>query len=141
MRALLDVNVLIALLDAEHLHHDAARAWLRSNIQQGQPPVLSSKRGQRTSRYKQNPHLRPSSTPCRRCSSRFVHAMPSTRPNSPTASAPGSGCRPNPGNSLVQGTARRTGLSCPARAWTSGAGDHNASARARGRPYEPRCNS
>ena len=35
MRALLDVNVLIALLDAEHLHHDAARAWLRSNIQYG----------------------------------------------------------------------------------------------------------
>ena len=35
MRALLDVNVLIALLDAEHLHHEAARAWLRSNIEQG----------------------------------------------------------------------------------------------------------
>ena len=35
MRALLDVNVLIALLDAEHLHHEAARVWLRSNIQQG----------------------------------------------------------------------------------------------------------
>lgn len=35
MRALLDVNVLIALLDAEHLHHEAARAWLRSNIQHG----------------------------------------------------------------------------------------------------------
>ena len=35
MRALLDVNVLIALLDAEHLHHEAARAWLRTNIQHG----------------------------------------------------------------------------------------------------------
>ena len=35
MRALLDVNVLIALLDAEHLHHEAARAWLRSNIRHG----------------------------------------------------------------------------------------------------------
>jgi len=35
MRALLDANVLIALLDAEHLHHEAARAWLRSNIQHG----------------------------------------------------------------------------------------------------------
>ncbi len=32
MRALLDVNVLIALLDAEHLHHDAAWRWLRNNI-------------------------------------------------------------------------------------------------------------
>lgn len=35
MRALLDVNVLIALLDADHLHHEPARAWLRNNIQQG----------------------------------------------------------------------------------------------------------
>ena len=26
MRALLDVNVLIALLDAEHLHHESARS-------------------------------------------------------------------------------------------------------------------
>ena len=35
MRALFDVNVLIALLDAEHLHHEAARAWLRRNIEHG----------------------------------------------------------------------------------------------------------
>ncbi len=35
MRALLDVNILIALLDAEHLHHEAARRWLRDNIQHG----------------------------------------------------------------------------------------------------------
>ena len=35
MRALFDVNVLIALLDAEHLHHETARAWLRSNIEHG----------------------------------------------------------------------------------------------------------
>ena len=35
MRALLDVNVLIALLDAEHLHHEAARRWLRNNIRHG----------------------------------------------------------------------------------------------------------
>lgn len=27
MRALLDVNVLIALLDQDHVHHKAARAW------------------------------------------------------------------------------------------------------------------
>ncbi len=35
MRALLDVNVLIALLDADHLHHEAARLWLRDNIDDG----------------------------------------------------------------------------------------------------------
>ena len=35
MRALFDINVLIALLDAEHLHHEAARAWLRRNIEHG----------------------------------------------------------------------------------------------------------
>jgi toxin-antitoxin system PIN domain toxin len=28
MRALLDVNVLVALLDADHVHHRAAGAWL-----------------------------------------------------------------------------------------------------------------
>jgi len=35
MRALLDVNVLIALLDQGHLHHTAARDWLSRNIRQG----------------------------------------------------------------------------------------------------------
>ena len=35
MRALLDVNVLIALLDAQHLHHDAAGRWMRENIRHG----------------------------------------------------------------------------------------------------------
>lgn len=35
MRALLDVNVLIALLDAEHLHHEQAMRWLRDNIRNG----------------------------------------------------------------------------------------------------------
>ena len=35
MRALLDVNVLIALLDAAHVHHASARAWLEANISQG----------------------------------------------------------------------------------------------------------
>ena len=35
MRALLDVNVLIALLDAEHVHHEPARRWLRNNIRNG----------------------------------------------------------------------------------------------------------
>lgn len=31
MRALLDVNVLVALLDGSHLHHRAATAWLASH--------------------------------------------------------------------------------------------------------------
>lgn len=35
MRALLDVNVLVALLDAGHVHHGAAGAWLERNIEQG----------------------------------------------------------------------------------------------------------
>jgi toxin-antitoxin system PIN domain toxin len=35
MRALLDVNVLIALLDAAHLHHAAANEWLGTNIEHG----------------------------------------------------------------------------------------------------------
>ncbi len=35
MRALLDVNVLIALLDQGHTHHVAARSWLEANIGQG----------------------------------------------------------------------------------------------------------
>jgi uncharacterized protein len=35
MRALLDVNVLIALLDGGHVHHAAANAWLAANIREG----------------------------------------------------------------------------------------------------------
>lgn len=35
MRALLDVNVLVALLDAGHLHHRAATGWLASNARRG----------------------------------------------------------------------------------------------------------
>lgn len=35
MRALLDVNVLIALLDASHLHHRPATEWLANHIDQG----------------------------------------------------------------------------------------------------------
>ena len=35
MRSLLDVNVLIALLDAEHVHHGAARMWMRENVRHG----------------------------------------------------------------------------------------------------------
>lgn len=34
-RALLDVNVLIALLDADHLHHRRAEQWLSENIAAG----------------------------------------------------------------------------------------------------------
>jgi toxin-antitoxin system PIN domain toxin len=35
MRALLDVNLLIALLDGAHEHHGVARAWLEANIEHG----------------------------------------------------------------------------------------------------------
>ena len=35
MRALLDVNVLIALLDEAHLGHDRATAWLRKDVEHG----------------------------------------------------------------------------------------------------------
>ncbi len=35
MRALLDVNVLIALLDEAHVHHRLARDWLSRNIRFG----------------------------------------------------------------------------------------------------------
>lgn len=35
MRALFDVNVLIALLDQAHPHHTTAHAWLKSNIGHG----------------------------------------------------------------------------------------------------------
>lgn len=35
MRALLDVNVLIALLDAAHQHHRLAWDWLEGNIESG----------------------------------------------------------------------------------------------------------
>jgi toxin-antitoxin system PIN domain toxin len=35
MRALLDVNVLISLLDQAHPHHDTALSWLKANIQNG----------------------------------------------------------------------------------------------------------
>lgn len=35
MRALLDVNVLIALLDAAHVHHDLATAWLGRELVHG----------------------------------------------------------------------------------------------------------
>lgn len=35
MRGLLDVNVLIALLDAAHVHHELATAWLSRSIKHG----------------------------------------------------------------------------------------------------------
>jgi toxin-antitoxin system PIN domain toxin len=35
MRALLDVNVLIALLDAAHVHHASAMSWLEKEIGHG----------------------------------------------------------------------------------------------------------
>ncbi len=35
MRALLDVNVLIALLDQAHPHHETASSWFKANIKHG----------------------------------------------------------------------------------------------------------
>ena len=35
MRALLDVNILIALLDGSHMHHGLATDWLASHIDEG----------------------------------------------------------------------------------------------------------
>jgi toxin-antitoxin system PIN domain toxin len=35
MRGLLDVNVLIALHDSDHIHHSAASRWLQDNIEHG----------------------------------------------------------------------------------------------------------
>jgi predicted nucleic acid-binding protein len=35
VRALLDINVLIALLDSQHVHHRMALAWLQRNIADG----------------------------------------------------------------------------------------------------------
>ena len=35
MRALLDINVLIALLDADHPHHAWSARWLKANIKHG----------------------------------------------------------------------------------------------------------
>jgi uncharacterized protein len=35
MRSLLDVNVLVALLDGNHIHHGRARQWLTENIADG----------------------------------------------------------------------------------------------------------
>jgi len=35
MRALLDINVLVALLDSGHVHHGAASAWLDRHIEKG----------------------------------------------------------------------------------------------------------
>ena len=35
MRALLDINVLIALHDRDHIHHEHAALWLESNIGHG----------------------------------------------------------------------------------------------------------
>lgn len=35
MRALLDINVLLALLDADHLDHQRAQEWISEEIQHG----------------------------------------------------------------------------------------------------------
>ena len=35
MRALLDINLLIALLDADHPHHEWSARWLKANVRHG----------------------------------------------------------------------------------------------------------
>jgi toxin-antitoxin system PIN domain toxin len=35
LRALLDINVLLALLDEDHIHHEVARDWLVAHAQDG----------------------------------------------------------------------------------------------------------
>src|SRR6185503_4458776 len=35
MRSLLDVNVVVALLDRDHIHHRSARSWLEREIDHG----------------------------------------------------------------------------------------------------------
>jgi toxin-antitoxin system PIN domain toxin len=44
-RALLDVNVLIALLDADHLHHRRAAGWLGANIAAGWASCATTQNG------------------------------------------------------------------------------------------------
>jgi uncharacterized protein len=45
MRALLDVNVLIALLDAAHIRHTVAGTWLRGEIEHGWASCLITQNG------------------------------------------------------------------------------------------------
>lgn len=44
-RALFDVNVLIALLDADHIHHARATAWLADNIAFGWASCATTQNG------------------------------------------------------------------------------------------------
>lgn len=45
MRALLDVNVLIALLDPDHVSHEFARDWLQENIAYGWATCATTQNG------------------------------------------------------------------------------------------------
>ena len=45
MRALLDVNVLIALLDRDHEHHGVARRWLEDNMAHGWATCTTTQNG------------------------------------------------------------------------------------------------
>ena len=40
MRALLDINVLIALFDEDHTHHVETTGWLEENLMAGLPVLL-----------------------------------------------------------------------------------------------------
>lgn len=45
MRALLDVNVLIALLDGSHIHHGLVTNWLAKNLRSGWASCLVTQNG------------------------------------------------------------------------------------------------
>ena len=45
MHALLDVNVLIALLDADHIHHVGTRDWFGTNIAEGRASYAITQNG------------------------------------------------------------------------------------------------
>ena len=45
MRALLDVNVLVAWLDRQHEHHEIARRWLEDNVEHGWATCAISQNG------------------------------------------------------------------------------------------------
>lgn len=45
LRALLDVNVLVALLDADHIHHTRASTWLSTNLDAGWASCVITQNG------------------------------------------------------------------------------------------------
>jgi predicted nucleic acid-binding protein len=79
MRALLDVNLLIALLDSAHIHHTSARAWLEAHIDQG---WASCRRSRRTAAFASSPR------PPTRARSRPRRSLPEWQRPSPRHGTP-----------------------------------------------------